>query len=165
MQPHGELAVAEEIVAHDQSETLVLDDDDSTSEQKASMHVHFDHSQPSPPMHDTGPSMSEQIHPGRSKRGSFFPGHALTSSSSFSDPTDSSEAISWSSRATPQQHSVMPRHAQGGSDSPDATGQETITWNLSSQKRSSQVTPQKIVKYRRASGPYIQSHRIPDLQR
>ncbi len=160
MQPHEELAVAKEVVALDQSETLVLDDEESTSEQKASMHVHFDYSQPAQSMHHTGPSMPEQIHPGRSKRGSFFPGHTLASSSSFKDPPDSSEAISWSSQAAPQQRSFMPRRDAGGRDSPDAIAQDTITWNLSSQQRatSSHAAPQRADKYRQANVDTASSH-------
>ena len=165
MQPQGELAVAEEVVALDHSNTLVLDDDDSTSEQKSSMHVHFDYSQLSQSMHHTGPSMPEEIHPGRSKRGSFFPGHALDSSSSPKDPADSS-AISWSNHAPPQQQTVMPRHDQGSGDSLDASGQETITWSLSSQKRttSTHIAPQRIDRYRQAGGRYIRGNFIPGPQ-
>ena len=168
MRPKGELTIAPDSVALNENNTLVLDDDDSHMEQPASMHVHFAYSQPLQSTHGTYLPMPEHLHPGRSKKGSFFPSHALDSTSSLRDSADSSQAITWSHHATPKQHRFMPRHDQGGSDSLDASGQDAISWSLTSQEHtasSSHATAQRLDQHRQAIAQPISCSHVPDLQR
>ena len=154
MQSQGDLANALEMKQSELSDSLVLEDDDSTSEQTASMHVHFAYSQPSQSIDYTGSLTAGQLHPGRSKRGSFFPGHALASSSSIENPPESSESIFWSHSARFQHNSFMPRRDLGSTDSLDGPREGAISWSLNSRQHttSSHATPQRVDRCRQAGG-------------
>ena len=159
MQAEGEPENASEMNQAEQSDSLVLENDDSTSEHKASMHVHFAYSQPAQSLDHTGSPTAGQLHPGRSKRGSFFPGHALTSSSSIDDLHEPSESISWSHAVGSQHNSVMPRYDQGSSDGLDRPRDGAIAWSLYSRQHIAglHAAPQKVKRRRQARGHHTSS--------
>ena len=131
------------------SDSLVLEeDDDSGLEQDGSIHVRFAHSQAT---HHTGSPVPDHLDPSRSKRGSFFPGHGLASSST-SALTGLSKSLSWTHHTSLQHHSSMPSHEEGNSDSSDTLEPGAISWDLSSQPHFTSVhpRPQKAAKPRQA---------------
>lgn len=131
------------------SDSLVLeDDDDSGIEQNGSMHVRFAQSQAT---HHTGFPVPDHFDPSRSKRGSFFPGHGLASSSRTA-LIGLSKSLSWTHHSSLQHHPSMPRHDEGNSDCSDTLEPGAISWDLSSQPHFSSVhpRPQKAAKPRQA---------------